>query len=224
MTTGDEVWSIGMPGNAAFGNNPGIGGIADGYLTMETDLGYFTVFGKGKSATTITAPDVVMPLGNGIVIEGTVLDLSPAQPNTPCVSKESMTLQMEHLHLQTSINGLWGNETPTGVPVFLTAIGSDNTVYDIGQVTTNGYYGTFSKAWTPPKEDTYQIIATFAGDESYGSSAASTAVSVGPAPAEVVIPEQPAISLPPTETYIIGATIAIIIAIAIVGMLILRKK
>ena len=96
---------------------------------------------------------------------------------------------MEHLHLQTSINGLWGNETPTGVPVFLTAIGSDNTVYDIGQVTTNGYYGTFSKAWAPPKEDTYQIIATFAGDESYGSSEASTAVSVGPAPAEIVIPE-----------------------------------
>ena len=130
---------------------------------------------------------------------------------------------MEHLHLQTS-NELWGNETPTGVPVFLTAIGSDNTVYDIDQVTTNGNYGTFSKAWTPPKEDTYQIIATFAGDESYGSSEASTAVSVGPAPAEIVIPEQPAISLPPTETYIIGAAIAIIIAIAIVGMLILRKK
>jgi hypothetical protein len=131
---------------------------------------------------------------------------------------------MEHIHLQTSINGLWGNETPIGVPVFLTAIGSDGSVYDIGQVTTNGYYGTFSQAWTPPKEDTYQIIASFAGDESYGSSAASTAVSVGPATPEIIIPEQPAISLPPTETYIIGATIAIIIAIAIVGMLILKKK
>ena len=108
--------------------------------------------------------------------------------------------------------------------MFLTAIGSDNTVYDIGTITTNGYYGTFSKAWTPPKEDTYQIIATFAGDESYGSSAASTAISVGPAPSEIVIPPQTAVTFPPTETYIIGATIAIIIAIAIVGMLILRKK
>ena len=79
--------------------------------------------------------------------------------------------------------GLWHNETITGVPVTLTAIGSDGTVIDIGTTTTNGYYGTFGKAWTPPKKDTYTIIATFAGDDSYGSSGAATAVTVGPAPA-----------------------------------------
>ena len=226
MTTGKEVWSIGMPGNAAFGNNPDIGAIADGYLTMETDLGYFTVFGKGKSATTVSAPNVVLPLGSGIVIQGTVLDQSPAQPGTPCVSKEFMTLQMEYLHLQTSQSGLWGNETIVGVPVMLTALGSDGSYVDLGTVTTDGYYGTFSKSWTPPKEGDYKIIASFSGDNSYGSSSATTSVSIGPAAEQIEIPEQ----IPPvdyTMTIVgVGIALAIVVfaAVALATVLILRKK
>jgi len=180
------------------------------------------VFGKGKSATTVTAPDVVVPKGTGVVIKGTVLDQSPAQPGTPCVSEASMSLQMEHLHLQMPEGGVWKNETITGVPVTLTAIGSDGSVIDIGSVTTNGYYGTFSKEWTPQAEGTYEIIASFAGDDSYGSSAASTAVSVGPAPDPIQFPEQ----IAPTDytMTIISGVIAVIIAVAIVGILLYRKK
>ena len=38
------------------------GAIADGYLTAANSYdGYMYVFGKGKSATTVTAPDVVVP-------------------------------------------------------------------------------------------------------------------------------------------------------------------
>lgn len=224
MTTGEEVWSIGMPGNAAFGNNPDIGAIADGYLTMETDLGYFTVFGRGKSATTVTAPDVVMPKGNGIVIKGTVMDMSPAQPDTPCVAKESMTLQMEYIHLQYSKYGLWGNETMVGVPVTLTAIDENGGVTDLGQVITNGYYGTFEKAWTPPNEGTYQIIATFAGDESYGSSSAATAVSVGPATEPIDIPAQ---IVPVDNTmllYGIMSGVIVAIALALVAIVAIFRK
>ena len=44
------------------------------------------------------------------------------------------------------IGGLYHNATITGVPVTLTAMGTDDSVVDIGTVTTNGYYGTFSKA------------------------------------------------------------------------------
>jgi hypothetical protein len=166
-----------------------------------------------------------MPLGNGIVIKGTVLDQSPAQPNTPCVAKESMTLQMEYLHLQMPIGGIWKNETVTGVPVTLTAIDSTGKVYDLGTVTTNGYYGTFSKSWTPPAEGDYQIIASFAGTESYGSSSASTALSVGPATPQIQFPEQVA----PIDytTTIMYAAIAIIIAVAIavaINILVLRKR
>ena len=122
------------------------------------------------------------------------------------------------------ISGLWGNETITGVSVTLTAIGSDGTVIDIGTTTTNGYYGTFSKAWTPPNEDTYTIIASFAGDESYGSSAASTGITVGPAPVVTTAPTTTPIVLPPFEMYTFGAAGLVIIAIAIATILLLRKR
>ena len=95
-----------------------------------------------------------------------------------------MKTQMEYLHKQMPIDGVWKNETITGVPVALTAIGSDGSVIDIGTVTTNGYYGTFEQgSGHRQQKASYEIIASFAGDESYGSSAASTAVAVGPAPA-----------------------------------------
>jgi len=215
ITTGELVWKIENPMSP--------GGIADGYLTAaDSRDGHMYVFGKGKSATTVTAPDVVVPKGTGVVIKGTVLDQSPAQPGTPCVSAASMSLQMEHLHLQMPEGGVWKNETITGVPVTLAAIGSDGSVIDIGTVTTNGYYGTFNKEWTPPAEGSYEIIASFAGDASYGSSVASTAVSVGPAPAEITIPEQ--VTPPDYTMTIIGTGVAVIIAVAIAVVLLYRKK
>ena len=216
ITTGEGIWKIGHPMSS--------GVIADGYMTAtDSYTGYMYVFGKGKSATAVTAPDVVMPFGNSVVIKGTVLDQSPAQPDTPCVSKESMSLQMEYLHLQKPQTGLWQNETITGVPVTLTAIGTDGTVIDIGTVTTNGYYGTFSKAWTPSSQGEYQIIASFAGDDSYGSSWAQTYATVTQAPQATVAPTPSPVQQSPTDMYLAASTIAIIIAIAIVGVLILRK-
>jgi hypothetical protein len=173
--TGEGLWTI---------YNPMIPhAVADGYLVATNDYdGYMYTFGKGKSATTVTAAPKTIAKGTTVLIEGTVLDQSPAQPGTPCVSKDSMSTQMEYLHLQFPLAGIWGNETITGVPVYLTAIDSNYNVIDIGVVTSNGYYGTFGYAWTPTDEGLYEIIASFMGDDSYGSSVASTFVSVGPAP------------------------------------------
>ena len=77
-----------------------------------------------------------------------------------------------------------------------------------------------SYAWTPQNEGVYRIIATFAGDDSYGSSWAETRVSVVPAP-----------ETPPEQTQAIDNTmtivatgIAIIIAIAIATIVLLRKR
>ena len=225
IMTGEKDWSIAMPGNAAFGNNPDIGSIADGYLTMETALGHFVVFGKGKSATTVSTPDVVVPQGTGVVIKGTVLDLSPAQPNTPCVAKESMTLQMEYLHLQQSIYGLWGNETMVGVPVTLTAIGADNSVYDLGVATTNGYSGAYSFTWTPPAEGSYEIYATFDGTEAYGSSSSNVALAVGPAPEPYPEPIEPAAPVD-NSMLLYGILVAVIIAIvlALIALVVIFQK
>jgi outer membrane protein assembly factor BamB len=216
LTTGDLVWKI---------KNPMVpGAIADGYLTASNpyDANMY-VFGRGQSATTVTAPDVAVPLGTALTIKGTVLDMSPAQPGTPCVSKDSMTTQMEYLHLQMPITGLWGNETITGVPVTLTAIGSDGTVIDIGTTTTNGYGGNFGMAWTPPKEDTYTIMSSFAADDSYGSSSAYTTVAVGPAPAP--FPEYPGAPTPVDNTMLLyGILVAVAIAIVLALLGIFRKK
>jgi len=216
-TTGEKIWSVAIPG-AASKHTPDIGPIHDGYVQLFSSDGYMYWFGKGKSATTITAPDTSVPLGTALMIKGTVLDQSPAQPNTPCVSTDSVAAWMEHIHIQRDLPA-----NLTGVPVALTAIGSDGTVIDIGIVTSSGYYGTFSKAWTPPNEDTYQIIASFAGDESYGSSSASTAISVAPAPVVTPAPTQTPIVMPPYEMYTLGTGVAIIIAIA-VAVLLLRKR
>ena len=132
---------------------------------------------------------------------------------------------MQYLHLQQQIDGLWHNETITGVPVTLTAIGPDGTYIDIGTATTDGYYGTFSKTWTPPAEGDYKIIASFAGDDSYGSSGASTAVSVGPAPATT--DTQPQAASTDYTMTIVATGIAIIIAVVIavaVSIMLLRKR
>ena len=102
---------------------------------------------------------------------------------------------------------------PNGVSVTLTAIDQNGNVIDIGTTTTNGYYGTFAHAWTPPDEDTYEIIASFVGSESYWNSGAATAVTVGPAPAptEPIEPEQP--------TPLITTEVAIIIAVAVIAVI-----
>ena len=199
--------------------------IADGYLiaTGWAD-GYTYVIGKGKSATTVTAPDTEIPLGQSIVIKGTVMDLSPAQPNTPCVSKESMRTQMDYLHMQLPIGGIWNNITMTGVPVYITAIDSNGNSHNIGPVTTNAYTGVFSCTWEPPIEGDYEILATFAGDASYSSSGASTAIYVGQAPTPY--PTQEPVNVPDNTALIYGLLVAVIIAIVIglVILLLVRKK
>jgi outer membrane protein assembly factor BamB len=197
-TTGEGIWNI------TGAMTPGA--VADGYFTSSNWYdGYMYVFGKGKSETTVEAPLTAVPLGTAMTITGSVLDMSPAQPGTPCVSKDSMTTQMEYLHMQHPIDGVGHDEMITGVPVTLTAIDSDGFGYNLGTVTTSGYHGTFGKAWTPTKQDTYEIVASFEGDDSYGSSGASTFITVGPAPSaaepetEPPTTEEPTTAEPTTE-------------------------
>jgi hypothetical protein len=91
----------------------------------------------------------------------------------------------------------------------------------IGTVTSDISSG-FKKMFTPEVPGEYTIIATFAGSESYGSSYAQTYVGVSEAPPATAPPEYPQ-PIDPTWT-IIGVGIVLLIAIAIIGLLILRKK
>ncbi len=223
-TTGQEVWSCGTPGS--------IGAIADGYATVASYYDGFTYcYGPGQTTTTVTTPDTQVGSGIPIVIKGSVMDISPAQPNTPAVSDGSMRTWMEYLHLQAPIDGTFHNETVTGVPVTLTAINSDGSVTDIGTVTTNGYYGTFTYAWTPPATGLYTIIASFAGSNSYGASQAGTGLSIGtaqasstPTPSGGGTQPGAGVSYSDIALLVIAAVIVIIIAIAIVGVLIARRR
>jgi len=229
-TTGALIWTL-------LGQNS-VGPISDGYITLSDAYnGYEYVVGMGQSATTVTATTATVTAGTPALIQGTVMDESPITTTSPhyapgqgvpCVSDASMDTWMSYLYMQEPIAGVYGNATITGVPVTLTATSSTGTTYNIGTVTTNGYYGTFTTTWIPPAAGLYTISAVYAGDDSYGYSAASTGLSVAAAPpAATPAPTPVSISgLATTSdviTYIIIAVIVIVIAIAIVGALLLRK-
>ena len=216
-TSGELEWDLSGGGAA--------GAIADGYLTYDNKYdGYMYVFGKGPSETTVTAPQTAITAGTSAVILGTVLDKSPAQTGAACVSRDSMTAYMEYLHMQKPIDGFYHNVTVTGVPVSLDTIDPNNNYVHLGTVTSDAK-GNFGFVWKPTIPGQHKIIATFSGDESYGSSMATTyaAVSEAPeAPAEVTIPPDN------SGTYATYSTVAIIAAIAVVGavlaLLMLRKR
>jgi hypothetical protein len=234
-TTGDVIWS------KLDGGSPGA--TADGYMTFDDRYdGYMYVFGKGQSATTVAAPQTGVTVGQSVVISGTILDQSPGIvpasttqagltvqknmrgiQNVACVSKDSMSTYMQYIYGQQPIDGMYHNMTITGVPISIDAIGPDNSVTHIATVTSDGASGTFGYTWAPTAVGQYKIAASFAGDESYGSSWAQTYATVVKA-AEVVTPTQQTITFPPYEMYIIGVGIAVILAVAIVGALVLRKR
>jgi hypothetical protein len=217
-TTGQGIWNISGPMTA--------GAMADGYTTAGSYDGYMYVFGRGKSATTVTATPAVISKGSTLMIQGTVLDQSPARPGAACVADVSQATYMEYLHMQQPIDGIFHNVTIFGVPVMLTAVGSDGSVIGIG-TTTSDVSGTFGYAWTPPKEDTYKIIATFAGSESYGSSWAETHVSIGPAPASPTPTPTVQPQTAPDNTgllYAIMAAVIVAIIIGIVAILVALRK
>jgi len=223
VTTGEKIWSVAIPG-ASSKHEDDIGTISDGYLTLFSSDGYQYCFGKGKSATTVTASPKVSVQGSNVLIEGTVLDLSPAQPGTPCVADESMDLQMEYLHKQMPIAGIWGNETIFGVPVSLDIVDPNGNFEHIGDTVTDGYSGTFGFTWKPGITGKYTITATFGGDNSYGSSFATTYVNVDVAPEEPTQPEPPIpTDMTPLYYGLAIGVVAIIVAVAVATVLILRK-
>jgi len=169
------------------------------------------VFGKGPSATTVTAPKIAITLGQSVMIEGTVTDQSTGQPDTACIADEDMAEWMEYLHLQ---------EPMPAVEVSLDVIDSNGNYRNIGTATSD-MTGTFAMMWEPDIPGQYTVIATFAGSESYGSSYAQTYMGVVDAPDPTAAPE--ATPAPMTDTYVLGMGVAAIAAIVVIGLLILMK-
>jgi hypothetical protein len=223
-TTGAEIWTLTDYGNQMYG---GQSPIADGYLTtLNSYDGRIYSIGKGPSALTVTAPDVAAASGTPIVIRGTITDIAAGTtqdeqaarfPNgVPAVSDASQGAWMEYVYMQkpkpTDI---------TGVPITLSVIDSNNNSRNIGMVTSDAS-GMFTLTWTPDIEGSYTVVANFAGSNSYYPSSSESSFAVQ---AAVPTPtSQPQIALPPTEMYILAMGIAIIAALAIATLLILKKR
>ncbi len=232
--TGDLVWSI--------SGKLRMGAISNGYYTTLQSLdGQIYTFGKGPSATTVSAPQIAATKGTAIVITGSVTDQSPGAKGTPAISDNDMTAWMEYLYEQKPM--------PTdavGVQVKLTAIDPNGNYQDIGTATSD-IGGSFGITWVPPVEGQYHITATFEGTNSYFGSFATTYLAVGPAAAApsvqpttqpTVAPTtapttaptaSPSVAPPPeaapsTDIYIIAAAAAVIIVVAAVAAVVLRKR
>jgi hypothetical protein len=225
METGEEVWRAnGLFRQTDWGGRAIIG---DSIIaTMDTYDQRIYAIGKGPSAISVTASPEVSVHGSSVLVKGMVTDISPGTeeyartarfPNgVPAVSDEDMSEWMLHVYKQF--------ERPadvTGVDVVLSVLDPNNNVYDIDTATSDSS-GMFSFLFEPEVPGKYTVIATFAGSKSYYGSFGQTAIGVEEAPLPPIPAE--ALVLPPTESYITAATVAIIIAIAIVGLLILRKR
>jgi outer membrane protein assembly factor BamB len=198
--------------------------IADGYILAHNyyDNQIYS-FGKGLSAVTVSSSPKVTSEGSSVVIEGTVTDQSPGQTclgipaaGTAAIADEDMSAWMEYLYMQKPMP-----TNATGVPVTLDVIDANGNYRNVGS-TTSDSSGFYHFTWTPDIPGDYTVIATFAGSESYYASSSETAFTVTEAPPATPTPTP--LTLPPYETYTIGAAIAVIIAIAIVGILLLRKR
>jgi hypothetical protein len=110
----------------------------------------------------------------------------------------------------------------TGVPVELFVWDSNGNYRSIGATTTDAS-GMFTYTWIPDIEGSYIVVANFAGTNSYYPSSAESSFAVAP-PTPTPVPTEPPAQMPPFETYIIAMGIAIIIALAVATMLILRKR
>jgi outer membrane protein assembly factor BamB len=216
--TGDLIWEF-----PAFYSSLAF---ADGYIVGYN--GYddqIYCFGKGPTENTVTTQNDNIKLGNSVLVKGTIMDISSgAEQNVvakrfpnglPAMSDDSMTEWMKHAYLQYPLPA-----NATGVNVTISVLDPNGNFYDVATATsdTTGFY---SGVFTPEVPGKYTIIATFAGSEAYYGSYAETAINVEEAPPATPPPQYP---VPADYTMaIIGAAIAIIIVVVIVGILILRK-
>jgi hypothetical protein len=186
-------------------------------------------YGKGPSATIVSAPDTTQPFGTAVLVEGMVTDISPGTeeyvqtarfPNgVPAIADEDMSEWMEYLYQQQP-----KPQDATGVEVTIGVLDPNGNYYDVATATSevNGFY---SATFTPPVAGKYTVYATFTGSESYWPSTAVTAINVEEAPTATLEPTPVPAST--ADIYILPGIIGIIVAVVVIGLVIilmLRKR
>ena len=172
----------------------------------------------GDTKVTVEAPLLGVPSGCSVMIRGTVTDQSSGAVDSPAISDEDMDQWMQYLHMQYPM--------PTGakgVDVTIDVIDGNGNYRNIGSAVSdiNGFY---SMSWMPDIPGKYTVIATFEGSDSYWSSYSETAFVVDEAVSEPAPDSTPA---PMTDTYVMGFGVAILVLVAIIGIVLImmmRKK
>jgi len=186
VETGEEVWKISFmsAGDGGAHLSAPCTVIADGYIV---GLNYYDAriycFGKGPSETTVSAPATTIPLGEAVLITGTVMDIAPGTqqleqskrfPNgVPAVSDAAQENWMEYVYMQQGCPA-----DAEGVEVVITTLDPNGNTYELGRTTTS-LSGTFGCAVNPPVPGLYKIIVTFEGSNAYYGSYAETYINVG---------------------------------------------
>ena len=155
-------------------------------------------FGKGPTATTVTASPKVSVQGSSVLLEGTVMDKSGGTTQDiittrfsnglPAVSEDSMQAWMEYAYMQQI-----KPTNATGVPVTINVIDANGNYRTIG-TTTSDATGSYSLQWTPDIAGKYTVYVTFGGSESYYPSQATTTFAV----------DEPAATPAPTQQLTTG--------------------
>ena len=222
-TDGTEIWTISGV-TMEFGGTSYA--MADGFNTWFN--GYdnqIYVVGRGPSSTTISASPKVQNQGGSIIIEGTVTDISSGTEQdqqaanfpdgVPCVSDASMQDWMGYVYQQKPVP-----TNAAGVTVTLSVLDANNNFRTIGTTTTD-LSGAYSYQWTPDIPGKYTVYASFKGTNGYWPSSSETSFGVDITATTAPTSTVQAVSTDTTQMYVIGIGVAIIVAIAIVGTLIL---
>jgi len=185
-------------------------------------------FGKGPSQTTVSAPQVGVTTATPITITGRVTDIAEGSkrhdvaanfPNgVPAVSDESQSKWMEYVYQQQ----LLPLDTK-GVTVTISVLDSNGNFREVGTTTTSD--GSYAFTWTPDIPGSFQVVASFEGSNSYYPSSATTYFYAAEAATpEPTVQQTGFLTAADLLLYLAAGVIAIIIAIVIVGLLILKKR
>jgi hypothetical protein len=215
--TGTQKWNISGEFSAATIE------VADGVLigyNMYDATEY--AFRRGLTETTVTAPMTEITAGTKVVIQGSVTDQTPGiLQGTPAISDKWMTEWMEYKYMDQPLP-----KSATGVTVSLDAVDPNGNYVHLGEATSD-ITGMYTFTWTTPNiAGTYNIIATLGATNSYYSSSGETGAILVDAPAST--PAATPLAQSAADMYFVPAVAAIIVAIAIVGIVIvlilLRKR
>jgi hypothetical protein len=225
ITNGEPVWSI-MGFDVT--TTPAVSdGVMTAYSSYDNQI---YAYSKGPSAMTVTAPNVGVTTATPITIRGTVMDISAGTkqeaqaanfPNgVPCVSDASMAPWMEYVYMQQQCPA-----NATGVPVSIYVIDANNNYRQIGSATSDAS-GMFTLNWKPDIAGSFTVFAIFAGSESYYTSSAETSFYANEPQPTTATPTAPPQSA--ADMYFIpaiaGLFILIIIVLALVVLIMLRKR